>query len=295
MSQSEDRAGAARLAARLAALARDLDEPVVRLYAEHARTIQCWDAGDVEGAFAVLGDVAATVDEVLAAVAAGRLPLSPFGSVAVTPALLGFAQLTAFSGDVARAREIFDRVETAVESWYEVTLWAVFAGTVAAQVGDPHWARRVTARCLADVGDGSRSFMDTFVGVADAWARAHLGTTAQERRAAAGALRALDEDRPPGWSGGGMWTVLLAEAWFAAGDPQEALAALDRAEAEARSRGQRHVLSFAGLVRARVLLATGTAGPEEVRALADRTRTEALAQGGRLVADRVERLLAEIA
>jgi ATP/maltotriose-dependent transcriptional regulator MalT len=204
-----------------------------------------------------------------------------------------FAETTALHGDVDSARKTLDRLEVlAGNDTYAITVWACFAARTATMVGDPAWALRAAERGFAVDREFTFGFLGTYQRLARWWALAVTGRSSDD--AATEARRLIDENLlDPPRSCVATWFGLLAEMWLAAGAPDEAAAALDRAEACLDAHGQRYAEGLVLLLRARLLLACGAPGAE-VRRAAEAARTLSIEREAHLFVLRAETFLAEL-
>ncbi|MFD7307234.1 ATP-binding protein [Promicromonospora sp. NPDC059942] len=278
---------AGRLARQLLDHGETSASPVVRAYGQHAWGIHQWDVGNIGEAFRYLSKSRTTMlDD-----AAGSADPLRHDLQLLSPVML--ALMTALHGDVDSAREQLDGLEAAAaDDPYAITVWAAFAVTVAALVGDPAWALRAADRGIAVDPEFSFVFLGSYQRLARCWVQALTG------RDAAGSARRAEElvatallDPPR--SGLATWYGLLAEMWLSAGRLTEAVAALDRADAALAAYGQRYPEGFLLLVRARLLRASGE--PDDVvRAAAERARALSTEREAHLFARRAERFLRDL-
>ncbi|TQS47125.1 AAA family ATPase [Cryptosporangium phraense] len=204
------------------------------------------------------------------------------------------ATMTALHGDVDAARRLFATAEAdAGDDRSATTIWAGMAALTAATVGDPAWALRAAERGIATDLEFSWILLGTYQRLARSWAGA---VTGDDPGRAAAEARDLIEERlvDPPLASAATWYGLLAEAWLAAGEPDEAAAALDRADAIADATGQRDAAGLIALMHARVLAARGRPA-DEVRAAAEDARALSLAAEAHLFVRRADDFLAELA
>ncbi|SNY25941.1 AAA family ATPase [Paractinoplanes atraurantiacus] len=203
------------------------------------------------------------------------------------------AETTALHGDVGAARAMIDALEVdAGDDPYVVTVWAAFATRIAVQAGDPAWVLRAVERGLAADPGFSFQILGAYQRLARWWALAvtghdPAGAAAETERMITTIL--LD----PPLSCVSTWYGLLGEMLLAAGEPEKALAALDRAGECFDAYGQRYAEGLILLLRARALAAAGEP-VEVVRAAALRARSFSAERGAHLFARRADDYLATL-
>ncbi|WP_422768965.1 hypothetical protein ACN28C_19410 [Plantactinospora sp. WMMC1484] len=124
------------------------------------------------------------------------------------------------------------------------------------------------------------------------WAQALTGEDPVRITAEAEQLLATTITDPPRW-GVAYHNGLIAEMWLAAGRPDEAGTALDRADHALEAYGQRYAEGLIRLLRARLLHARG-APLDVVRAAAEEARAWSAERETHLFARRAEKFLAEL-
>jgi DNA-binding SARP family transcriptional activator len=276
-----DRSGA--LAARLFEEGRASADGVIRAYGYDAWGIHQYDLGNIGAAHRTL---AGHPDW-----RSGRD--TPTGGLRLDLHLIHramLAQVTALHGDLAGAGEIHAAMEREIDGPYPLLIWGSCVAVIQAQTGDPAAARAVTRRSIATDPQFSFVFLGTFIRVVDGWAAAMLGDDAE---AAAAATQGLVDGMvdPPRWSLS-LWYTLAAEAWLAAGRPEAAGAALDRAEAAFEAYGQRNCEPLTMLVRATWLRHHGD--DDAVRDLLVRARALAVEREAFLYVARIDRFAATL-
>ncbi|MEV4348217.1 BTAD domain-containing putative transcriptional regulator [Actinoplanes sp. NPDC049596] len=274
-----DRAAADFLFSRWAALAQGLDldaggklarrlleegetsaDPVLREYGRHAWGIYLWSVGDIGEAFRWLS----RCDR--------RRPRREDDPMRHDFQLLSavmFAETTAVHGDPATAWSQIDALEAVMgDDPYVVTVWATFSVRIAVLTGEPDRALRAARRGIAVDPDFSFRFLGTYQRLGRCWA---LAVTGHDPAAAAAEAEQLITTMllDPPRSCVSTWYGLLAEMLLAAGAPDRAAAALDRADHCLDAFGQRYAEGLLLLLRARVLAAQGRP-PEMVRAAAEK-------------------------
>jgi hypothetical protein len=201
------------------------------------------------------------------------------------------ALMTALHGDVGGARRQLGVLEHAAhDDPYALTVWSAFTVTVAALADEPAWASHAAERGIAVDPHHAFSFLGSYQRLGRCWARARAGQDPAE--SAAQAHRLIDTALlDPPRSGLATWYALLADMWLAAGRPDDAQAALDRADHFLTTYGQRYPEGLLLLLRARLLQVRGEP-VDVVREAAERARTVSAKQEAHLFARRAELFLA---
>jgi DNA-binding SARP family transcriptional activator len=257
----------APLAARLRAQGEASDDPVLRMYGAHAWGIHQWDLGNIGESYRSLLMSDATVREHLNV--RSEDSYLRWDLALLSPAML--AQMTALHGDVPAGRRLLDWMERELTGDpYGLMVWGAFSATIAAQAGEPEWAKDVGGRSMAADPDFAFVFLGTYQRMAYWWGRALLGEEPDEAAARIGELIASMPADPPR-SGMATWYTLLAEVLLVCGRVDEAGAALDRADHYLETYGQRYCEGLTLLLRARCLHAGG-ADAGTVRAAIERAR-----------------------
>ncbi|WP_116951992.1 BTAD domain-containing putative transcriptional regulator [Jiangella endophytica] len=261
-------------------------DPIVRAYGLNAWGIHQWDVGHIGAAYRYLSRSDPTL---LENVAQGEEHPLRRDLRLLWPVML--AMMTALHGDVGTAWRHFDTLESAArDDPYVIAVWAAFAVTVAALSGDPERALRVAERGIATDPEYSFVFLGSYQRLARCWARAVTGD--DPAGAAAEARRIVDATLlDPPRSGLATWYALLAEMWLAAGRPDEAAAALDRAETFLAAYGQRYPEGLVLLLRARLLAVRGEPAAV-VQAAAERARAVSLTREAHLFVRRADEFVA---
>jgi ATP/maltotriose-dependent transcriptional regulator MalT len=201
------------------------------------------------------------------------------------------AVVTALHGDAATAVTIIDRWNAPSDP-YAIATWAYYTTMIASMAGDAGWALRAVERWLA-MGTGHQALQqEHYIRLDWYWARALTGEDPAGIAAEAEQLLAATLVDPPRF-GIAYHHGLIAEMWLAAGKPDEAGAALDRAERALEAYGQRYAEGLVLLLRARQLHARGEPA-DVVRAAAEQARARSVERGSHLFARRVEAFLAEL-
>ncbi|TKK86540.1 transcriptional regulator [Herbidospora galbida] len=277
-----------------AALVRRLHEqgeaaanPIVRVYGRQAWGLHQWDVGEIGEAYRVFrandpalleGVVAAYSDTPIRRDVSGEWP----GWVAV---------VTAMHGDVAGACAMIDAWNGPDDS-YAVATWAYYVTIIASMAGDADRVIRTIDRWIA-VGTGRAAIQqELYIRLNWCWARALTGDDPAGVAAEAERLVEAGLTDPPRW-GLAYHHALIAEMWLAAGSPDRAAAALDRAGHALEAHGQRYAEGLVLFLRARLLRARGEPA-DVVRAAAEAARDRSAERGSHLFAGRAERLLAEL-
>ncbi|TQR85765.1 AAA family ATPase [Mycobacterium hodleri] len=284
-----DRAGP--LARRLLEQGYASTDLMVRTYGLQAWGLHQWDVGNIGESFRYLSQSEQPLLDGLARreedPVRGDLELLMIGML---------AEVTALHGDIDAARALLDALEgVAGDNPYRVTIWATMVGRIAAIVGDSDWALRGAERGIVVDPGFSFVFLGTYQRLARCWALAMTGG------AMAGATSAITEAQriiaanllDPPRSCVATWYALLGEMYLAAGSPDEAAAALDRAEFYVNAYGQRYPQGLILLLRARVLHARGKPAAT-VRAAAEAALTFSHNHEAYLFVHRAEQFLAEL-
>jgi len=280
---------------RAAPLARQLFEngqasadPTIRAYGLNAWGIHQWAIGNIGQGVRYLSQAG----QALSDDAARREEDTLRHDLQMLPASI-FAEMTAQHGDLHTAQVLFDGLEvTAGDDPYMVTVWASMAARTAANTGDAARALRAAERGIAVDPEFTFVFQGTYQRLARGWARAMIGQNPADAAADMEILITTNLLDPPR-SCVATWFGLLGEAWLAAGQPDKAAAALDRADWALDAFGQRYPEGLILLIRARLLQARGEPGAV-VRAAAERARSLSVEREAHLYAHRAEELLREL-
>ncbi|SDT03476.1 ATP-binding protein [Actinoplanes derwentensis] len=281
-----DRSGP--LAQRLRQQGETSGDPVVRVYGLLAWGIHRWESGDIGEAFRHLTRCteAAAEDRVLKQ----DLPLLRDLRLLAAGML---ALMTTLHGDVARARDLFDTMEAeAGDNRYAVTFWASFAVIAAALAEDPQWALRIADRSIAVDPGLSFVFLGTYARLARCWGLGMIGRAPAAAAAELDRLVSANLLDPPR-SSYTTWLAVLAGLYLKAGDTRSAAVALDHADREMRTHGERHSEGLLLLMRARLLQARGEPA-DVVRAAAERARALSAGRAAHLFAGQAERMLDDL-
>nr|WP_035925042.1 MULTISPECIES: BTAD domain-containing putative transcriptional regulator [Pseudofrankia] len=276
-----------RLVRRLSEQGEASRDPVVRVYGRQAWGLHQWDSGNIGEAYRCFsGNDPALLDGVVSSHSETPIRRDVSGE---WPGWL--AVVTALHGDVETAGTLINKWN-GPEDPYAVATWAYYITIIASMAGDAGWVTRTIERWMA-VGTGrAAAQQEHYVRLNWYWARALTGddparTAAEAERLLTGTL--VD---PPRW-GVAYHHALIAEMWLAAGRPDEAGVALDRADRALESYGQRYAEGLVLLLHARLLHARG--GPVGVvRAAAEKARKRSDERECYLFARRAERFLAEL-
>ncbi|HEY8980826.1 MAG TPA: BTAD domain-containing putative transcriptional regulator [Streptomyces sp.] len=273
--------GRGELARRLHELGQTSADPAVRRYGRHAWGLYQWDIGNIGEAYRALAkeETAAPPDEETPLRRDGGIPGEGPGWRAV---------MTALHGDVDAALAFVDTWDTPGDP-YAASVWVYYTGMITSMAGDAEAARRAGSRWAAAGFVRLRSNIDFYIRQYWCWARALTGEDPAGAAAEAEELLAADLLDPPQW-GVAYHHVLIAEMWLAAGSPERAAAALDRADQAIWDFGQRYAEGLLLLLRARLLQARG-APPTAVRAAAEHACARSTAREAHLFARRAERLV----
>ena len=281
-----DRAGP--LARRLYEQGEASSDPTIRAYGLNAWGIHQWDIGNVGQGVRFLSQAG----RVLADDAARREDDPLRHDLQMLPAAI-FAEMTAQHGDLGTAQALLDALEAmAGDDSYMVTVWASMAARTAALIGDPGSALRTAERGIAVDPEFRFVFQGTYLRLVRCWARAMTGQDPAGAAAEAETLITTNLLDPPR-SCVATWFGLLGEMRLAAGQPDEAAAALDRADWALDTFGQRYPEGLILLIRARQLRARGEP-VAIVRAAAEQARSLSVEREAHLFARRAEELLATL-
>ncbi|MFF7467658.1 BTAD domain-containing putative transcriptional regulator [Streptomyces sp. NPDC008092] len=278
--------GRGQLARRMHELGRASADPVVRRYGRLAWGLHQWDTGNMGEAYRAFTEAdAAAADGAVAPVE--ETPLRRDGST-IREGPFMRAVMTALRGDVDAALAFVDPWDSPGDP-YAVSVRVYYTTMIASMAGDAETARRTGERWAAAGLARLRTQRDHYIRQNWCWARALTGEDPAGAAAEAEELLAAHLLHPPRW-GITYHYALIAEMWLAAGSPDRAEAALDRADRTMRDYGQRYAEGLLLLLRARLLQARG-APRTAVRAAAERACTQSTASEAHLFARRAERLL----
>ncbi|GIF23822.1 DNA-binding SARP family transcriptional activator/HAMP domain-containing protein [Actinoplanes tereljensis] len=258
-------------------------DPAVRRYGREAWGLHQWDIGQIGSAYRSLTAVSPSVaaDDVDTPLRRdGGIPGEGPGWRAV---------MTALHGDVDAALAFVDTWDTPGDP-YAASVWVYYTTMIASMAGDAALAGRAAERWVSAGLDRLRSQIDHYIRQSWCWARAVLhedASAASEAEELIGDL--LD---PPQW-GIAYHYGLIAEMWLAAGSPDRAADALDRADQAVWDHGQRYAEGLLMLLRARLAQAQGEP-VDAVRAAAERARDHATACEAHLFARRASQFLASL-
>ncbi|MBB2946588.1 DNA-binding SARP family transcriptional activator/tetratricopeptide (TPR) repeat protein [Actinoplanes lutulentus] len=257
-------------------------DPTVRTYGLRAWGLHNWHIGDIGESFRYL-----TRSHELLHTTRDEDPVRYDVELLMDGML---AETTALHGRVDEARAMFDAAEAQATDPYAITVWSSLSARTAAIAGDPHWALRAAEAGIAADPDFSFVFLGTYQRLARCWALALTGPDPAAAIAEAQEIIAANLLEPTRTCVS-TWHALLSEMWLAAGQVEEAAAALDRAEYLLETHGQRYAEGLILLLRARLMQARG-APVAAVRAAAGRAYTLSLEREAHLFARRVERFMA---
>ncbi|WP_433830534.1 BTAD domain-containing putative transcriptional regulator [Actinoplanes sp. CA-015351] len=276
-----------RLVRRLAEQGRASADPVVQVYGRQAWGLHQWDIGNIgEAHRCFTGNDRALLDEVV----------SPHSETPIRRDVSGEwpgwrAVLTAMHGDVATAGAMIDDWN-GPEDPYAVATWAYYVTIIASMAGDAAWVIRTINRWIA-VGTGRAAVQqEHYVRLNWYWARALTGDDPAGVAAEAEQLLDATLVDPPRW-GVAYHHALIADMWLAAGVPDKAGIALNRAGQALESYGQRYAEGLVLLLRARLLQAQGEPA-DVVRAAAESAHELATDRESYLFAGRAAKFLAEL-
>lgn len=258
-------------------------DPAVRRYGRHTWGLHQWDVGNIGDAYRIL----TTPDED----GPGEdTPLRRDGSIpGEGPGWR--AVITALHGDVGEALAFVDTWD-APNDPYAASVWVYYTTMIASMAGDAGLAKHAGERWFAAGLTRLRSQLEHYIRQYWCWAHALTGDDPADFAAEAEQLLAVNLLDPPQW-GIAYHYGLIGEMWLAAGMPDRAAAALDRADQAVWQHGQRYSEGHLLLVKARLAQARGEPLPA-VRAAAGRALAHSTASGAYLFARRAERFLAEL-
>ncbi|WP_239313806.1 BTAD domain-containing putative transcriptional regulator [Plantactinospora mayteni] len=276
-----------RLVRRLYEQGEASPDPILRVYGRQAWGLHQWDIGNIGEAHryfmandpAVLhGAVSAHSETSVRRDVSGEWP----GWRAV---------VTALHGDAETAGTMIDEWNGPADPM-GVATWAYYITIIASMAGDPGWVIRTIERWMA-MGTGRTAVQqEHYVRLNWYWARALTGDDPAGIAVEAEQLLATTLVDPPRW-GIAYHNGLLAEMWLAAGRPDEAGAALDRADRALEAHGQRYAEGLVRLLRARLLQARGEP-VDVVRAAAEAARAWSADRETHLFARRAEEFVASL-
>ncbi|TQS43316.1 ATP-binding protein [Cryptosporangium phraense] len=258
------------------------DDPLIQAYGLLAWGDQQWQLGHVEDALPFL-----VAFDRRRANGAVRREDNPLRRDLLRLGLGKFAETAALHGDLDLARTLLDQLDPGPGGdRYRTTIWATHSARIAATAGDPGWALRAAERGMAVDPEFSFVFLGAYQRLAYHWARALTG---QDPEGSAAEVRRLISDYllDPPLSCVATWFGLLAEMRLAAGDPDDAADALDRADQFLEAYRQRYPEGLVLVQRARLLQARGEP-VEVVRAAVERAREVTARRGTHVFARRAE-------
>ncbi|WP_431919644.1 BTAD domain-containing putative transcriptional regulator [Nonomuraea jabiensis] len=276
-----------RLVRRLYEQGEASSDPVVRVYGRQAWGLHQWDIGNIGAAYrCFIGNDPALLEGVVSAHSETPIRRDVSGEWPGWRAVV-----TALHGDVETAKAVIDKWNGPDDS-YAVATWAYYTTIIASTAGDAGWVMRAIERWMA-AGTGRAAVQqEHYTRLNWYWARALTGDDPAGIAAEAEQLVAGTLVDPPRW-GVAYHHGLIAEMWLAAGRPDQAGLALDRADQALEAYGQRYAEGLVLLLRARLLQARGEP-VEVVRAAAEKARDRSSERESHLFARRAERFLAEL-
>ncbi|MFI6742986.1 BTAD domain-containing putative transcriptional regulator [Nonomuraea sp. NPDC050451] len=276
-----------RLVRRLYEQGEASSDPVVRVYGRQAWGLHQWDIGNIGAAYRCFGENDPTLLEgVVSAHSETPIRRDVSGEWPGWQAIV-----TALHGDVETAKTVIDKWNGPDDS-YAVATWAYYTTIIASMAGDAGWVMRTIERWMA-AGTGRAAVQqEHYTRLNWYWARALAGDDPAGIAAEAEQLLAGTLVDPPRW-GVAYHHGLIAEMWLAAGMPDQAGIALDRADQALEAHGQRYAEGLVLLLRARLLQARGEPA-EVVRAAAEQARDRSSERESHLFARRAEKFLAEL-
>ncbi|MER7693448.1 BTAD domain-containing putative transcriptional regulator [Streptomyces sp. NPDC097610] len=278
--------GRGQLARRMHELGQLSSDPVVQRYGRLAWGMHQWDIGNIGEAHRSFTEAEVAADG--GTVAPGvETPLRRDG-ITIREGPFMRAVMTALRGNVDAALAFVNTGDSS-EDPYAVSVRVYYTTMIASMAGDAQAARRAGERWAAAGLARLRTQRDHYIRQGWCWGRALTGEDPSGAAAEAEELLVAHLLDPPQW-GITYHYALLAEMWLAAGSPDRADAALDRADQTMRDYGQRYAEGLLLLLKARLLQARG-APPTAVRAAAERAYTQSTACEAHLFARRAEQLL----
>ncbi|MFC5748441.1 BTAD domain-containing putative transcriptional regulator [Actinomadura rugatobispora] len=273
------------LVRRLSEQGRASSDPVVQVYGRQALGLHQWDVGDIGAAYRSFGDNDRAIREGAASPERDDTPIRRD----VSGEWPGWqAVVTALHGDVEAAAAMIDRWNGPADG-YAVATWAYYMTMIASMAGDAAWVIRVVDRWIA-VGTGRLAIQqEHYVRLDWYWARALTGDDPIGISEEAELLLASTLTDPPRF-GIAYHLALIAEMWLAAGVPDRAENALDRADRALEAHGQRYAEGLVRLLRARLLQARGEP-VHVVRAATEAARDWSAEHETHLFARRAQELL----
>ncbi|MFD1545899.1 BTAD domain-containing putative transcriptional regulator [Nonomuraea guangzhouensis] len=262
-------------------------DPVVRAYGRQAWGLHQWDIGNIGEAYRCFSENnPALLEGVVSAHSETPIRRDVSGEWPGWQAVV-----TALHGEVGTASTIIDKWNGPDDS-YAVATWAYYTTIIASMAGDAGWAMRTIERWMA-AGTGRAAIQqEHYIRLNWYWARALVGDDPAGIAAEAEELLAGTLVDPPRW-GVAYHNGLIAEMWLAAGMPEPASIALDRADQALEAYGQRYAEGLVLLLRARLLQACGESA-DVVRAAAEKARDRSSERESHLFARRAEKFLAEL-
>ncbi|WP_438302609.1 BTAD domain-containing putative transcriptional regulator [Streptomyces sp. HUAS TT11] len=281
--------GRGQLARRMHELGQVSSDPVVRRYGRLAWGLHQWDIGNIGEAYrSFTKEDGAAVGGAVAP--DGETPLRRDGST-IREGPFMRAVMTALRGDVDAALAFVNTWDSPGDP-FAVSVRVYYTTMIASMAGDAETARRAGERWAAAGLARLRTQRDHYIRQNWCWARALTGEDPADAAAEAEELLVANLLDPPQW-GITYHYALIAEMWLAAGLPDRADDALDRADRTMRDYGQRYAEGLLLLLKARLLQARG-APLTAVRAAAERAYTQSTACQAHLFARRAERLLSRL-
>lgn len=278
-----------RWARQLYELGQASTDPIVRVSARQAWGLHQWDIGNIGDAYrSFSGNNYYTISDGVVTRQAEpplRRDIPPGGGAG------WHAVMTALHGDPGTARAFIDTWDDPGDP-HVVSVWVYYTSMIASMSGDAPLARRAVERWIAENLDRLNTQRDHYIRQYWCWARALTGEDPAGAAAEAEQLLAATLLDPPRW-GIAYQYGLIAEMWLAAGLPDRAGTALERADEALDAYGQRYAEGLLLLLRARLLHARGESAAV-VRASARRARALSTKREVHLFAGRAEAFLAAL-
>ena len=269
-------------------------DPIIQAYGRQAWGLYQWDIGNIGEAYRCFSRrELANADASASPLDTSSQSHTEAGPLKVPDEWPGWlAVITALHGDVETARDTLEAAYQAEGAPHAVSVWAYYHTMADSMAGDPSRVIRTAEQWIAAGADRADVGHENYVRLDWYWARALTGDDPAGIAAEAEHLLAATLRDPPRW-GIAYHYGLIAEMWLAAEMPDEAAAALDRADRVLQAYGQRYAEGLVMLLRARLLHARGEP-INAVRAAAEKARNLSDERGAHLFSRRAERFLVDL-
>jgi DNA-binding SARP family transcriptional activator len=275
-----------QLARRLFEQGEASTDPTLRSFGAEAWGLYQWDRGDITESLRCFRKSSEYVIGAAPGPDPGQLPRD---LRLIAPLLRALVETQ--HDDLTAAHTRFKKLGAEVsDDPHSISVWAHFSAMAAAMAGDLGWAARAVRRwTMADPGHLFLS-VDSYLRIADCWARAVAGEDPAGAAAEAEEVLVTTLIDPPR-SNVAFHYGLIVDMYLAGDMISQARATLERAEWFLGAHGQRYAEGLLLLLRARVLHATGE--PDAVvRAAAEKARNLSVERGALLFARRTDEFLA---